>query len=73
MIKPRRMRWALYIANIKDFDGNYDVTLRAMTHGAVFVDSARSSTASDGIKHIRRCSPTGGRFADSACRLQAVQ
>jgi hypothetical protein len=48
-----------------------------MTHGAVFADSAaesaRSSLASDGIKQTQRRSPTGGRFADSACRLLAVQ
>jgi hypothetical protein len=38
-----------------------------------FANSVRSSIASDGIKQTQQGLPTGGRFADSACRLLAVQ
>jgi hypothetical protein len=49
--------------------------VRLMTHGAVFAgyaaESSRSSIASDGIR--QHGSPRGGRFADCASRLLAVQ
>jgi hypothetical protein len=68
------------IHTVHEVDQRMD-SVRAMTHGAVFADSAadlaaesaRSFIASDGIKQTQRRSPIDGRFADSACRLLAVQ